>query len=411
MTGDPRDLATLSVDALLNEYVRLVKHSEATEHIGHKNRLAKQEQRILSALKSRADGTLRLLLPLRTHPDPAVQLSSTILCKSLDPGTYREVVQRFAKGWGPLREQARNSLFLDKWLRERPHTPREPVERPPDHEWQTASDVPVGITRLELERRVSEAFPLDLAGRITGLAKPTIGLWPRRPRENADPLASRLGGMPMVPHSWDWPAFDDEPMHFIGQINCSELAPLRSARVFPASGLIAFFADHDFVNGCGGGWETEGGAVFFWPETRGLALAQEPIDDFQQLRSCGLAFYETYSVPDPFSKEIEALSLDRAQRDKYSELHQAVRVHGVAYRRFRDISTSKLLGWPDLIQKDFLPEFYAGGPVRLLLQVGDYDDGADYQNWGPGGLVYFAISEGDLAERRFDRVLFEMQCT
>jgi uncharacterized protein YwqG len=409
MAANSRDLSALSVDALLQEYVRYVHLVGSADHVGRHNRLAEQYQRILAELKARADGTLRALLPLRAHPDPAVQLSSTILCKDLDRETYEEVVHRFAKAGGPLAEKARDSLFWDEWFKTHPFSP--PAPRPSGVEQLSALPVPVGLAHAELEARVRSELPLDLAEPIISLARPTIGIWPQPSTPGADPRISRFGGMPLVPKGWTWPTFDDEPMLFVGQINCADLAALPSARLFPRSGLISFFGDFDFLNGCAGGMEEEGGAVFWWAETERLAPASEPIEDFQRLRRCALAFYETVSLPDPSSQEIEQLPLDRDQRKRYGELHGGVRRHGVASNRFRDFCTSKLLGWPDLIQRDFLPGPGGEHRERLLLQVGSYDDGTEFQCWGPGGLVYFTISEENLKERQFDQVLFEMQCT
>ena len=88
-----------------------------------------------------------------------------------------------------------------------------------------------------------------------------------------------------------------------------------------------------------------------------------------------------------------------------------MRRHDVASNRFQPFCTSKLLGWPDLIQNDFLPGPGGEHRERLLLQLGSYDDGTGSQGWGPGGLVYFTISKQNLAMQRFDQMLFEMQCT
>ncbi len=405
------NLSGWTVDQLRQEYVRHVRLLESTQHVGRKNRISRKQNRVLEGLKSRADGTLRLLLPLRGHADPVVQLSASILCKSLDPDGYRAVMRTLVKRGGAIGKRAQQSLSWDEWLEAHPSAPPKQVSRPPDFEWLSASEVPAGLTLGELEQRVRSEFPLDLADPILSLARPTIGVWPRRLGEDSDPRASRLGGMPLVPKDWNWPTFDDEPMLFVGQINCAELAVLPSARLFPRTGLISFFGDFDFLNGCGGGGEEESGAVFYWSKTESLAPAKQPVEDFQQLRRCALAFYETISLPDPGSQEIERLPLDRDQRKRYGELHEAVRTHGVANNRFRDFCTSKLLGWPDLIQSDFLPGPGGEHRERLLFQVGSYDDGSESQDWGPGGLVYFSISEKNLAERRFDCVLFVMQCT
>jgi len=411
MAGTPRDLSALSVDELLHEYVRYVELVGATRHNGRQKRLSIQKWRIVEMLKSRADGSLRLLLPLCDHPDPLVQLSVTILSQSQDPDSDRKMREALYKRRDEIAEQARDVDFWHRWVEEEVFHPPTPRPHAPDFVWPSVSEVPTGISRAELEELVCAQLPADLARRVLTLAKPTIGVWPRRLEESGDPRSSRLGGMPHVPEDWTWPVVEGEPMLFVGYINCAELAALPSARGFPASGLIAFFADHDFIDGPGGGWEDLGCAVFHWPETARLTPAKEPIEDFRRLPRCGLAFYGTHSVPDLRSEQIDQLPLDRVQRERYCHLQETVRAHGVKHRHFSDIDASKLLGWPDLVQNDFLPRGNRPDRDCLLFQLGCYDDGTATLYWGSGGLVYFTIPDEDLAAGRFDRVRVEMQCT
>ncbi len=49
--------------------------------------------------------------------------------------------------------------------------------------------------------------------------------------------------------------------------------------------------------------------------------------------------------------------------------------------------------------------------MRLLLQVDDYSNGEELQGWGPGGTLYFVMSEENLRMRRFDRCEFDIQFT
>ena len=409
MSTNSPDLSTLSVDELLRNYARYVHLIESTRHVGRRNRLFSQQERTLSELKARADGTLRLLLPLRSHPDPAVQLSSTILCKALDPEIYREVVQRFAQGPGPLRERAQDSLFWDEWFQKHPFTPPDPVQHSHEHFWQTGSAVPIGISRSELEARVRGAVSGSLATSILDSIRPAVGVWPRRPAADLPHARSRLGGLPSTPVGWEWPTYEQEPLLFIGQINCAELRKFANAALLPRDGMISFFADYDAVHGCG----SDAAAVFYWPPNQPLRLVSEPIEEFHQLPGCDLAFYETFALPDQISDRIVALELDRAQRDTYSDLRDATRRFGVAHPRFDSFHTSKLFGWPDLVQNDpgclWSPDSQRRS--QLLLQVGWYENGRETESWGPGGILYYMISDRDLEERRFDRARFEMQCT
>ena len=409
MSTDMSALLALSTEELLRKYIDYVQLFERTEHWGRQKRISIQQERVVEALKSRADGTPRLLLPLREHPDPVVQLSATILSKSLDLDGYREIIEALAKDDGPIGKRARGTLADDEWREKHPRTPG--WTYPGVFRGRSALDMPTGMTRAELEEHVRAEFPVDLANRVLELALPAIGIWPRRLQEGTDPRASRLGGMPLVPEQWIWPRLEDEPMLFVGQINCEELAPLPSASIFPSRGLLAFFAEHDYLHCCTAGLETECCAVFYWPEVDRLTTPNDPIEDFEQLRQCALGFYETYCLPDPRSLELYRVPFDNDQRQRYAKLYRAVRSHGVADPTFDEFDVIKLLGWPDPVQDDLLTVRDDANHKRLLFQLGDYDDGTASQHWGPGGAVYFLISDQDLTERRFDRVALEVQIT
>jgi hypothetical protein len=185
MVTDVNALFALSTEELLQKYVDYVQRFEATEHWGREKRLARQRERVVEALKSRADGTARLLLPLRGHLDPVVQVSATILCNSLDPGGCREIMQMLTKKDGPIGQRAKDILENDDWREIHPLTTD--WTHSDGFQGRSAEHVPVGIARAELEKRVRAEFPVDLARLILELAGPAIGAWPRRWRDDADP--------------------------------------------------------------------------------------------------------------------------------------------------------------------------------------------------------------------------------
>jgi uncharacterized protein YwqG len=409
MARNSGTLIALSVNELLQEYVRSVRLLENRGHIGRQNRISRGQQRVLNELKSRADDTLRLLLPLRAHEDPVVQLSASILCKSLDPDSYREKMETLIKRGGAIAQRARESLRWDEWFKAHPFSPPKPVQLSEEHFWQTGSAIPTGISRPELESRIHAAFSGSLAATIVQSIRPAVGVWPRRPGTALPHSRSRLGGLPSIPSGWQWPTYQSEPLLFIGQINCAQLRKFANAASLPRDGVIGFFADYDAVHGCGG----TKAAVFYWAADRPLEVAAEPIEDFHRLPGCDLAFYETFALPDQVSGQILGLELDRAQRHAYSDLSDSARRFGVTHPRFDSFHTSKLFGWPDLVQGDLegLSSLTGESRSQLLLQIGWYESGCETESWGPGGILYYMISDQDLSERRFDRAWFEMQCT
>ena len=141
--------------------------------------------------------------------------------------------------------------------------------------------------------------------------------------------------------------------------------------------------------------------------------AAEPIEDFETLPICGLAFSDPIDLPDPSSSVIKNLALDKPLSDRYFEIRQRGQPLQRGTRNaHHPIDCSKLFGWPDLIQRDleaFEDEKDADG--RLLLQIGSYDNSVESWSWGPGGLVYFALSNAAFNEGDCGACRYEMQCT
>jgi uncharacterized protein YwqG len=251
----------------------------------------------------------------------------------------------------------------------------------------------------------------EFSARVQGLARPAIGLWPQCPIGELPITASRLGGMPHAPPGWSWPTCETEPLFFLGQINCAELRGIPAAEKLPPSGLLAFFADHDALNGHDLYGE-EGFAVFHWTELDQLAPATPPIEVLEVLPLCALGFRPLIDLPDPLSGVLGPL--DRMGDDSwaYSDLLDQLRNHGVSESSWNRISRSKLFGWPHWVQNEIDEMRNPDDPngLSLLLQLDTYTDGKKWTEWGDAGRLYFIIRNADLAARRFDRCEFEMQC-
>jgi Domain of unknown function (DUF1963) len=141
-----------------------------------------------------------------------------------------------------------------------------------------------------------------------------------------------------------------------------------------------------------------------------LRPAPAPVPEFHELPRCGLAFYDAFGLPHPLSEIVYRLGLTPDEAQNYSDLRG--RLNGLGRADRSQMLASKLLGWPDLIQRDLGED--SGEPdagESLLLQLGWYHDGARYESWGPGGQVYFILDEEALARGRFGLAAMEMQCT
>jgi uncharacterized protein YwqG len=365
------DLSKLSVTELAQAYVESVRAAEASEHIGRKNRLAGRRWQIVQELQARGEAR-SVLQRLAGHAD--------------------EKVRTWATG---------NLDWLDKPSSEA--VPKRPSR--PQILWQCDNPPPASLTRDEIAQRLRRSVP-EFCDRLMAMALPAIGLWPVRRAEIAA-TASRFGGTPLAPPDWQWPTFEDEPLLFIGHINCAELHGLPGAELLPSSGLLAFFGDHDAVVGadpCGPI------GVYLWPDVDRLVPAQAAIDPIEVFPCCALAPRPILDLPHPFGHAVRKLHLGKEQQKSYADAWWEIHDHGIPRDCVGYASFSKLLGWPDLLQND-LWKFQSEDDVRLLLQVDSYCNGEVLHGWGRSGSLYYMLAERDLRAGAFARCEFEGQFT
>jgi uncharacterized protein YwqG len=272
--------------------------------------------------------------------------------------------------------------------------------------WQSDHAPPPALARDEIAERLRQSVP-EFCDRLMDLALPAIGLWPQRQAE-VGPAVSRFGGVPMAPQGWQWPvAEEEEPRLFVGQINCAELRGLPGAEQLPASGLLAFFGDHDAVTGC---FPFDSHCVFYWPDVHGLAQAKAPIEPIETFPVCAIVPRPLLDLPYPDSVAVAGLGLNKHQREAYFDIWLDVRHHGIPSDYASYASFSKLFGWPALVQHD-IEMFDSPVAARLLLQVDAYCNGETAHGWGPGGSLFYVLPDADLRAHTFARCELEGQFT
>jgi uncharacterized protein YwqG len=372
MTG-VSDIKGMTEAQLAEAYAENVQVCEATEHVGKHNRIFGRRREIIDELKAR--GEIRPALErLLNHPDAQV------------------------------RSSAQWELH---WLNH--PTPQAPPHRPlpTETQWQCDNPPPLGMTPAVVARRLQNVVP-EASDRLMDLALPAIGLWPQRPRADSPATASRLGGAPLAPPDWQWPIVDDEPLLFVGQINCAELHGLPGAELLPSSGLLAFFGDHDGLMACR--IEARDIAIYHWTDIDSLVAATAPITPSIVFPMCTLATRPVIDLPDPHSCAVQNLSLNEEQVSRYAIEWKALRRHRIPDGLDYYCGFSKLLGWPAQVQAEDPTAFCEHG--RLLLQVDDYCNGEDHHSWGgAGGSIYFILSEDDLQAQNFAACAFDIQFT
>jgi hypothetical protein len=369
-------LSELNTAALAQAFVESIQAAKATKHVGRKNRLTRQTGQIVEELKSR--------------------------------GEARSVLQRLAEySDAEVRKWAGSGLaWLDKPI---PQPEPQELKGPfwPNIIWQCDHPPPPAMARNEIVKRLRQNVP-ELCDRLMELALPAIGLWPQR-RAEIGATASRFGGMPLAPPDWQWPIAEEEPLLFVGQINCAELSGLPGAQLLPASGLLAFFGDHDAVMGC---FPFGDHCVFHWPDVGRLVAAKAHLDPIEVFPTCALVPRPILDLPDPHSRAIRDMQLSTVQKSLYAETWKAVRCQGVPDGFAWYSGFGKLLGWPALVQPSHdLDRFEDHDDARLLLQVDKYCNGEELHGWGPGGSLYYVLPERDLRAQIFEGCELEGQFT
>jgi uncharacterized protein YwqG len=363
------------------ELVRLIVETEqaydaAADDSEEKNRLEAQRDELGAELKSRFAWVDKLRA---TGYDPFAEPPRTVTRRQVEP------IKHAASQGDPERPL--------RW----------------QMSWQADNPPPPPLTRDEVLARLRLAVP-EYSDRLVDLALPAIGLWPQRVRADMRETASHWGGTPLAPPGWQWPTIENQPLLFIGQINCADVGELPGADQLPAAGILAFFAEHDAVEA--GRFEDRAIVIKHWSDVDNLVLPVVPVDPAYVLPACALVMRPLIDLPDPSSRAVRELEFNRAQTSRYEAEWKAMRRHGFPEDADWYSSFSKLLGWPALVQPMHdLDRFEDANDARLLLQVDRYCNGEKSHGWGPGGSLYFVLPERDLREHCYDGCEFDMQFT
>ncbi len=89
---------------------------------------------------------------------------------------------------------------------------------------------------------IEKLAPQSLHAPLRELLRPAIALQGTRDDdENIAVGASKFGGTPDVPASFEWPMWQEVPINFMAQINLDEIAAFDVENVLPSSGVLSFF--------------------------------------------------------------------------------------------------------------------------------------------------------------------------
>jgi uncharacterized protein YwqG len=195
-------------------------------------------------------------------------------------------------------------------------------------------------------------------------------------QETNEPLTgkSKWWGEPDMPEELDWPAVSvtdeegetyDDPLTFICQLRCEDIAPLDPDGMLPHEGMLYFFAALDYFLG-----------DLDTPAYPGMGEWEKRCFRVSYAAHCDDLHTHHLNYPDgtPATKPAEALRFERCSPHN---------------------DDLRLLGYP------YLEEVREAMPDKLsLLQVDECD------RWGltfhDSGMLNFLISPDDLRQRRWD---------
>jgi len=242
-------------------------------------------------------------------------------------------------------------------------------------------------------------------------------LWPED--EEDMPLGtSKVGGIPDLPTSFQWPEYKGRPLMFLAQIKLEDLVVFDLDRKLPSNGMLYFFYGPEQTWGNKeekGSWKciynnSPLGELF---KTNHPLLGKEE-DTYEAYK---MFFESKISLPSLTGGYSYELSINNSINERYEVM-----------REEEDFVTiNKVLGYPDNIQQmaERDCELLNSNLESSLLENEDWkvlverskrwellfqlDSDAGFM-WGDSGRIYFFILPEDLASKNFEEVKLVLQC-
>lgn len=273
-----------------------------------------------------------------------------------------------------------------------------------------------GRKKVVIEKDLSEYRPL-----IESVKIPAIRI------EQGDSSGfSKIGGLPLVGRSFQWPVWKEKPLAFLCQIDLGAIAGSEFTPLLPKSGVLYFFYDQEqstwgFDPKDRGSWRV---VYVDGKDELNPASAPEGLSQACIYKEKHVGFSQILSYPDEQDERIDRLNLTESQSDEYFELISSV---------FQDQPAHQLLGYPSPVQgndMDLESQLVSNGLYcgdasgyndprskeleagrhdwQLLLQLDSDDDTG--MMWGDMGRLYFWIRKDDLNNKDFGSVWMILQC-
>lgn len=220
----------------------------------------------------------------------------------------------------------------------------------------------------------------------------------------ASPVASRIGGRPLLPPGRTWPLdLHGNSMVFLAQINFAEVPPLPD---FPDSGLLLFFIATDDYFGMNAHHEGDDVRIIYVADFSTAALADQPLRTGQT----------PFRIPQAQTEGRAIAFVPVAQMTPWGDDWRIDDKWPGWWARSGDTNFAGLV---DEASEQVVPDAYIGGTPcvvggdpraepgwsgydRVLLRIGSDEP----LMWGDAGAACFFIRRADLLARNFSRVRF-----
>ncbi|WP_028402657.1 YwqG family protein [Ectobacillus panaciterrae] len=212
------------------------------------------------------------------------------------------------------------------------------------------------------------------------------------------PGRSKMGGVPDFPRDWEYPVYKDKPLHFLAQIDLSDLPQEGFSYKLPQTGLMYFFYLDDAEEGVWGEPEQKDGwrVLYYGGALDELEPRAEADRTYAQ---CSISFEITHKIPELFIE-------DEADSDRFLQMLEELMPD-----RY---DNHQMFGVPFSVQGEVFEEmeYYTKTNAQeftLLFQI-DSDWEHLKMQWGDMGMLYFCMSHEALENERFEDAWCIMQC-
>ncbi len=249
--------------------------------------------------------------------------------------------------------------------------------------------------------------------------KNAIYLEPIKSSEPLPPLSSKIGGKPDLPRDFEWfRNSSGTPLTCLLQLNLSDIPKYENENFLPEEGMLYIF--YDIENQPWDADDDENGFAVYYYSGDLSELSPTDFPEETDPDCCFAGYADENCIVDEYKinfisekdlpdyEDFTLLSKDGDYIEDYENEKDSL----LGYDSFEyNDSYFKLGGYSNCIQNSVAEEF-EDDDIQLcqLCSMGsDFNDGCGFM-FGDGGRLYFYISKSDLAECRFDRVRFVLQC-